>query len=255
MSHLRELRRRLTVCAVAVLVGACAAWLLYSEIFALLTTPLDLAISSQVPGKATLAMGGVAEPFTLQVQVSAVVGLILAMPVCTFQLWRFVSPGLHRRERRWVWLFVAFSLPLFCGGIWLGYRLMPQALVLLMGFTPDGVQNIIPVSTYLTFVLRMLLVFGVACQLPVFIVTLNAAGAVRARTLLGWWRQLLLAILLFAAMATPTGDPVNMLALAVPMTFVSALSIAVCALLDRRRRVREADEWSEVVEDSQSMPS
>lgn len=246
MSHLRELRGRLAVCAVAVLLGAVAAWFAYAEIFERLTKPLQSAMSAASAGTATLAMAGVAEPFTLQVQVSAVAGLILAMPVCSFQLWRFVSPGLHRRERRWVWFFAVCSLPLFCAGIWLGYRLMPQALTLLMGFTPQGVQNIIPVSTYLTFVLRMLLVFGIACQLPVFIVTLNAAGAVRARTLVGWWRQLLLGILVFAAVATPTGDPVNMLALAVPMIVVSAVSIALCAILDRRRdrqaRVRAADE-------------
>lgn len=238
MLHLRELRRRLTVCAAACLAGAALAWAAYAEVFARLTEPLQGALHHTGSGGTTLAMAGVAEPFTLQVQVSAVVGLIVAMPVCSFQLWRFVSPGLHRRERRWVWLFALCALPLFACGIWLGYRLMPQALQLLMGFTPAGVQNIIPVSTYLTFVLRMLLVFGIAFQLPVFIVTLNAAGVVRATTLLGWWRQILIGILIFAAVATPTGDPINMLALAVPMTVVSGMSIGLCAVFDRRRRTR-----------------
>lgn len=238
MLHLRELRRRLTVSAAACLTGACVAWFSYAELFTRLTSPLQGTLDGKGASSTTLAMAGVAEPFTLQVQVSAVVGLILAMPVCSFQLWRFVSPGLHRRERRWVWLFTLFALPLFAAGIWLGYRLMPQALQLLMGFTPAGVQNIIPVSTYLTFVLRMLLVFGIAFQLPAFIVTLNAAGVVRAATLLGWWRQILIGILVFAAVATPTGDPINMLALAVPMTVVSGLSIALCAVFDRRRRIR-----------------
>lgn len=247
-SHLHELRRRLTVCVAAVFVGACAAWSAYAEVFDRLTRPLQDAMRGATPGSVTLAMAGVAEPFTLRVQVSAVMGLIVATPVCSFQLWRFASPGLHRRERRWVWLFMLAAVPLFALGIWLGYRLMPQALGLLMGFTPEGVSNIIPVSTYLTFVLRMLLVFGVAFQLPVFIVTLNAAGVVTARTLLGWWRQIIIGVLLFAAVATPTGDPVNMLALALPMLLISTVAIAVCALLDRRRgRTVARDPWSDDV--------
>lgn len=239
LEHLREIRRRLVWSTCAVFVVAVAAWFFYSSLFSLLREPLKVALASTHRPDVLLAMAGVAEPFTLQLQVCGLAGVVGASPVWLFHLWRFVAPGLTRQERRRVWGFLAAAIPLFVAGLFVAYHVMPQALRLLIGFTPQGVSNIIPVATYMSFICRMLLVFALAFLLPVFIVGLNLAGIVTARTLIGWWRQLLLGILIFAAAATPTSDPINMLALAVPMMMVSALAIGVCAVTDRRRRTHQ----------------
>lgn len=244
MEHLREIRRRLAWSTAAVVVGAVGAWVVYADLFTLLREPLTTALHRADRADVLLAMAGVAEPFTLQLQVCAMAGLVVASPVWLFHTWRFIAPGLNRRERRRVWGFLAAAVPLFLGGLLIAYRVMPQALSLLIGFTPAGVSNIIPVATYISFICRMLLVFGCAFLLPVFIVGLNAAGVVSARTLAGWWRQLLIGVLLFAAVATPTGDPINMLVLAVPMLTVSFLAIGICALVDRRRRTQQP-QWAD----------
>lgn len=250
MDHLRELRRRVMWSAVAVVLAAAVAWAFYSQLFTLLRDPLIAALARSEREDVMLAMAGVAEPFTLQLQVVAVAGVIGSAPVWLFHLWRFITPGLHAKERRRVWGFLAAAVPLFLTGVWVAFRVMPQALGLLIGFTPTGVANIIPVSTYISFVARMIAVFGFAFLVPVFVVALNLAGVVRARTMLGWWRQILIATLVFAAVATPTGDPINMLILAIPMYAITFLAIAVRVLAERRRHSDEPvwadDEVSEL---------
>lgn len=237
--HLRELRRRVVWSAVAIVLVAAIAWFFYSPLFTLLREPLIAALARSHRTDVTLAMAGVAEPFTLQLQVVAVAGVIGAAPVWLFHLWRFITPGLHVKERRRVWGFLAAAVPLFMVGIWVAFRVMPQALGLLIGFTPAGVANIIPVATYIAFIARMIAVFGFAFLVPVFVVALNVAGVVRARTMLSWWRQILIATLVFAAVATPTGDPINMLILAVPMYTITLLAIAVRVFAERKRHSDE----------------
>lgn len=239
MEHLRELRVRLMWSALAVVSAAAVAWMFYSELFTLLREPLIRALAQSNRDDVTLAMAGVAEPFTLQLQVVSVAGVIAAAPVWLFHLWRFITPGLHAKERRRVWGFLAAAVPLFLLGVWMAYRVMPQALSLLIGFTPTGVANIIPVATYIAFIARMIAVFGLAFLLPVLVVALNLAGVVRARTMLGWWRQILLGTLIFAAVATPTGDPINMLILAIPMYAITFLAIAIRVFAERKRHTHE----------------
>ena len=146
-------------------------------------------------------------------------GLFLSSPVWMYNLWGFVAPGLHQRERRYGIAFVAVSVPLFLGGAVLAYVFLPKGFDLLIGFNPDpqSVANIIGLNDYLSFVLRMFLVFGIAFVLPVFLVALNLAGVVTGRQLLKAWRPVILGAFLFAAIATPSGDPYTMTALAVPM--------------------------------------
>src|SRR4029079_13804785 len=105
-----------------------------------------------------------------------------------YELWAFIMPGLHRHERRWTLLFVAIAGPLFVGGVALGFWVMPKGLTVMLGFTPDGLSNLIDVNSYLNFVLRVLLVFGVAFEIPLFVVLLNLAGIVSGKQL-GRWRS------------------------------------------------------------------
>ena len=170
-------------------------------------------------------------------------GIFIASPVWLYQLWGFVAPGLHKREKRYGIAFVAVSVPLFLGGAALAYTFLPKGFDLLIGFNPqpDKVANIIGLNDYLSFVLRMFLVFGIAFVLPVFLVALNLAGIVTGRQLLQAWRPVILGIFVFAAVATPSGDPWTMRALAVPMLVLYFIAAGLSLLTDRKRRRQGID--------------
>lgn len=245
--HLRELRSRLVRSLLAVVVGMVAAWIEYPALFALLRRPFDQVVEQSHQQEILLALNGVADPFTLQMQVAGVGGVVLAMPVWLYQLWRFITPGLHRNERRWALGFVAAAVPLFGLGAWLAYSVMPVGLQVLFGFTPDGVQNIISVDRYMAFFFQMLLVFGVGFLIPLLLVVLNLAGMVRGRTMLSWWRGIVLGTMVFGAVATPTGDPVNMTILTLPILLLIFGAIGIALLHDRRLRKqgRLDPEWAD----------
>lgn len=238
--HLRELRTRLFISAIAVGLGMIVGWIYYPQIFDWLSAPFADAIAeARADGReVTLALTGVADPFVLQLQVAAVAGLVLASPVWLYELWRFVTPGLHRHERRWAIGFVAVATPLFVGGALLAYVVLPYGLSILFGFTPDGVENIISVDRYLSFFIRTILVFGIGFLVPLLLVLLNFAGVLTGRRLLSWWRWIVIIVALFAAVATPTGDPINMTLLAAPMLLLVVIAVGVCLLNDRRRERR-----------------
>lgn len=238
--HLRELRSRLFKAGIAIVLGMIVGWVYYTEIFAWLSAPFaDIVASARAEGRdVTLALTGVADPFVLQLQVAAVAGLILASPIWLYQLWRFVTPGLHRNERRWAVGFAAVAAPLFLAGAGFAYVVLPYGLQVLFGFTPEGVENIISVDRYLSFFLRTILVFGIGFLVPLLLVLLNFAGVLTGRRLISWWRWIVVCVVVFAAIATPTGDPVNMGLLAAPIMLLVAAAMGICVLNDRRRARR-----------------
>ena len=247
--HLRELRTRIIRSAYAIAAGMVVAWYQYARIFGILRRPFDEVVAASHHQGIVLALNGVADPFTLQVQVSAVGGAVLAMPVWLYQLWRFITPGLHRHERRWALAFVAAAVPLFAAGAWLAYATLPVGLRVLFGFTPTGVENIISVDRYMSFFFQMLLVFGVGFLAPLVLVVLNFAGLVRGRTMLNWWRGIVMGSLVFGALATPTGDPVNMALIATPVAALLFAAIGVAMLNDRSKRrlgtLVDANPWAD----------
>lgn len=238
--HLRELRSRLVKAGIAIAIGMVVGWIYYEQIFAWLSRPFNSVVEqARADGRTvTLALTGVADPFVLQMQIAAVAGLVISSPVWLYQLWRFVTPGLHKHERRWAFGFVAVAVPLFLTGIALAYIVLPYGLDILFGFTPANVENIVSVDRYLSFFIRMVLLFGVGFLLPLLLVLLNFAGILPGRALLAKWRWIIFGVFLFAAVATPTGDPVNMSLLAAPLMILMALAIAVCLLNDKRRKRR-----------------
>lgn len=243
--HLRELRSRIIKSLIAIAVGMTIAWIWYARLFAILRKPFDTVMGDT----ATLALTGVADPFTLQIQVSAVGGVVLASPVWLYQLWRFITPGLLRNERRWTAIFIVIAVPLMGLGVWLAYTVMPIGLQVLFGFTPEGVQNIVGVDRYLGFFFRMLLVFGVGFLTPFILVLLNFADLVRGRTLIKSWRGIVMGTMVFGAVATPTGDPVNLLLLSGPILVLMFGAIGIALLNDRRRRRKglllDFDQWDD----------
>ena len=238
VEHLRELRGRLVKATTAIVLGMVAGWVWYDPIFRWLSEPFNRVVAASLAeGRTvTLALTGVADPFVLQLQIAAVTGLLLAAPVWIYQVWRFITPGLHGHERRWAIAFVSVAVPLFAGGVLLAYTVLPYGLDLLIGFTPANVENIISVDRYLSFFIRTVLVFGVGFLVPLFIVVLNFAGVLSGQRLIKSWRWILLSIVVFAAVATPTGDPINLLLLAGPMALLVSAAVGVALLNDRRRR-------------------
>ena len=243
--HLRELQQRLLRCVIAIVVASVAAAFFYQPLFDLITNPFYvLARVYRAKGyNITLNFQGVGDPFSYALKVCGMAGLFAASPVWMYQLWAFVAPGLHRREKRYGLAFVGVSVPLFLGGAVLAYYFLPKGFDLLIGFNPapERVANIIGLDNYLSFVLRMFLVFGLAFVLPVFLLALNLAGLVRGRVLLRAWRPVVLGAFVFAAVATPSGDPYTMTVLAVPMLVLYYTAAFLAAWVDRRRDAAPID--------------
>jgi sec-independent protein translocase protein TatC len=184
------------------------------------------------------------------------VGVICACPVWLYQLWRFVTPGLRRNERRYAVSFVAAATPLFLLGVTFAYYVLPKGVGVLAGFTPKGTSNIIKLDQYVTFVLQISLFFGLGFVLPVLVVALNAIGVLPSRRLWGWWRQIVFGVFVFAAIATPTGDPINLSLLAFPILGLVFTAMGIASFNDRRRRRRgpgtNTDQWDD--EEASPMP-
>jgi sec-independent protein translocase protein TatC len=233
-AHLRELRSRLVKAILAIAAGGVFGLVFYQQIIDAFIGPFkDVAESEDLT--AEINFGGIADPFVIPLKIALLVGVILASPVWIYQIWAFVTPGLYRNERKWTALVIFTSVPLFLAGIALCFWLLPRGLAVILGFTPDDVANIVLFSDYLSFVMRLVLVFGIAFLLPVFVVLLNAVGVLSRETLSSTRRWTVLGIFVFAAIATPTGDPITMLMLAGPMWILFEAAVLVCRLNDRRR--------------------
>jgi sec-independent protein translocase protein TatC len=248
IEHLRELRNRVIKGVLAILVATIVSFFFYDELFELLTDPFTTTVDDLAEEEgldATLTLTGVADAFTLQIKTCLVAGIILASPVWLYQIWAFIVPGLHPRERRWTRVFAAIAGPLFLLGVGVGYYVLPKGLSILLDFTPADVSNLIEVSRYLSFILRMLLVFGVSFEIPLFVVLLNLAGVVTGRALGRHRAWIILGTFVFAAVATPSTDPISMLFLALPMTVLFLLSEAIARFIDRRRGIHDYEAWDD----------
>ena len=248
--HLRELRRRLVVAAVAIAVGSILGWVEYDRLFDAIMAPLR-KIAAERHGLVNINFGGITQPFTVQLQVAIFIGVIVASPVWLFQVWGFIVPGLTKREKRTTIAFIGAAVPLFLLGCFFATVTVPRAVEVLLGFTPKGAANLPDAALYLTFVTRFILAFGLAFLLPVFLVGLNVAHVLPAHVMLKGWRIAVMLIFVFAAMMTPTPDAWTMLVLALPMIGLFYAAVGVSTLLDRRRTSREP-EWAQVADDEAS---
>jgi sec-independent protein translocase protein TatC len=238
--HLRELRARLLKSAVVLLLGVVVALFFFDQIFELVLKPYNDArqtLGKDVDTQPTI--GGVGGPLVLQLKLCGMVGLVATSPYWLYQIWAFILPGLHRRERKWTRVFAAIAGPLFLAGVVLGYLTLPKGLEILISFTQKPLINLVEFGDYLTFLIRTLLVFGIAFEIPVFVILLNLAGILSGATLGAHRPWIVIGTFVFAAVATPSTDPFTMLLLAVPMLVLFFVSEAICRVLDRRRRDRD----------------
>lgn len=232
-AHLVEFRKRLVLSALGLVVGAVAGWLLYEPVFRALMQPLlDAGVARQ--GDITLNFSGVATSFDMKIRVSLFLGLLITSPWWLYQLWAFITPGLTRKERFYAISFLTASVPLFLLGAYFAWWALPNAVNLLTEFTPSGAVNYIDAQGYLTFVMQLILAFGIAFLLPVVMVALNFVGLVQARTWARGWRWSVMFAFVFAAIMTPTPDVVTMVALAIPICLLYVAAVVVCRIHDRR---------------------
>ncbi|MFW6188104.1 MAG: twin-arginine translocase subunit TatC, partial [Actinomycetota bacterium] len=237
--HLRELRNRLITAAVATVLGMVAGLFLYEPFMRFIQRPIE-ALNEQTGREAVINFSGVGSSFNNMVEVSLVLGLVLASPVWLYQLWAFVTPALHRRERRYAIGFLSAAIPLFLGGCAVAVLTLPTAVYALTSFTPFGFTNFVQANEYIRFFLQLILTFGIAFVLPVFLVGLNMLGVLPGRTVLRSWRIVVVLVMVVSAMAAPGPDPMTMFYLAVPLLTLFFVAVALCLLLDRRRARREA---------------
>ncbi len=252
--HLREARRRIIWVMVGLGAGTVVGWTLYPRIFAALQDPVT-RVSAAGQLEIALNFDGVATALDMQIKVSLFAAVIMTSPWWMFQLWAFITPGLTRRERWYTVGFLAAGVPLFLAGAGLAWWIMPQAVGILTGFTPENAINLITAQLYLTFIMRMVLAFGLAFLLPVVMVGLNLTGMVSARAWFAGWRWAVLLAFVFAAVATPTADAISMFALAIPICGLYFAAVGVCALHDRRAARRAARSEDVVLADGETSAS
>lgn len=248
MEHVRELRQRLLKACLAIAIGLGIGLFFSKSMLHFIQQPYCARFAKQCVFTAQSPL----EPFVLNLKVALYIGLLLACPVWLYQLWAFVAPGLHRREKKWSYVFVAVAVPLFLSGAFLAYFVVARALEFLLTQSPDLAIDV-NLSGYFDFVTGMLLVFGVGFEFPLVVFMLNVAGIASARKLLGWWRIAVFLIFVFTAFATPTPDPFVMTGLAVPMCLLYFAAVGAAALNDRRRsRLRRKDPLSQLSDDETS---
>ncbi len=247
LDHLREFRSRIVKASIAIILASVLGWIFYNPIITQLAKPvcdLKAAQESMASHCGSLYINGVLGPLNLQIKVALLSGIILSAPIWLFQLWAYIAPALHRREKRNGALFLAAATPFFAAGASLGYLILPVAVRVLFGFTPSSLTNLVKFDDYLDFVMRVILLFGIAFELPVFLITFNLIGFLSGRAILKPWRIWIFAICLFIAGFTPSADPLSMIALALPLIALY-LGAGSFALLNDRRRSKKISSTSD----------
>ncbi|WP_405085576.1 twin-arginine translocase subunit TatC [Microbispora sp. NBC_01389] len=242
MEHLRELRNRLIKAILAVVAGTVLGFIYFEPIWNFLKQPYCRLPQAHQFNKdqCILVVNGVFDSFFVNLKVAVMFGLVVSAVFWIYQLWAFVTPGLYQNERRYTVAFLGLSVPLFTAGAALAYVTMDKGLALLLGFAPEGTLTLVSISEYLSFALAMLVIFGVSFLLPLVLVFLNIIGVLRYKTVAKHTRMVVFLMFVFAAVATPSQDPISMLALAIPMVGLFFVAEAFMYFHDKRRDAAEA---------------
>jgi sec-independent protein translocase protein TatC len=234
MEHLEELRKRIIWSLVGMAVAFFPCWSYAKEIFAFLQAPLQKLL----PGT-KLAYLGLTDPFIMYFKVAALTALLAASPFVFYQAWKFISPGLYERERRYAVPFVVVTTIFFLSGAAFGYYVaFPAAARFLLGIGADQLQPVITVTTYFGFLMTILLGLGLMFELPVIIFLLAILGVVTPRFLLRQFRWAVVIIFIVAAIVTPTPDIFNQCVFAVPGVVLYLIGVGAAALATRTRDKR-----------------
>ena len=226
IEHLEELRRRLIIVVVSILLAAVVGFILSGNVLDLLIAPIPDAFEK-------LYFTGPADAFSAQLKIAGFVGIAIAMPIILFHIWRFVTPGLTREERRWVWPVLIVAMALFALGLVVGYFVIPYALTFLLGFARPNLEPLLTVQDYIGFVTSMLLAFGIVLEFPIVLVGLSKVGILNYRRVAAQRRWAIVGIVAFAIVLTPGGDPISPLILSSVMLLLFEGSLLVIRLIGR----------------------
>jgi sec-independent protein translocase protein TatC len=226
LDHLEELRRRLIIIIASIVAAAVAGFFVSGSV-------LDLLRSRLPAPYQTIYFTGPADAFGVQVKIAGFIGIALAMPVILFQVWRFVTPGLTRSERRIVWPVMIAAIFLFALGIVVGFLIVPFAMAFLIGFARPGLQPLLTIDGYIGFVTTMLLAFGIVLEFPILLVGLARVGILSHKRLAARRRYVIVGITIFAFVVTPGGDPISPLILGSVMYLLFEGSLLVIRLIRR----------------------
>lgn len=238
--HLIELRKRLMIAAIALVVGMVVAFIITGPVIELMSVPIRQIAEQRGDDFARLNFGTVTSAFDLRVRIAFAIGLLLSAPVWLWQVWAFLMPGLTRREIRYTAGFLGAAIPLFFTGAFVGWLVMPHVVEIMATFVPQQGAQFYDAVYYYDFVFKFVLVIGVSFVLPVFLVALNLAGVMSGRAILKGWRVAVLVATLFAAVATPAADVISMLMLAGILIVLFVAAAGLSLLFDRRRAKRQA---------------
>ncbi|CAN5430412.1 twin-arginine translocase subunit TatC [soil metagenome] len=240
--HLRELRYRLLICAGAVFLGMLPAWFLYNWLIEILNSPYCNALRGVDPGSdCNFLVTNLLDPFSLRLKVAGYGGLFLALPVLLWQLWRFIAPGLYKKERRYALAFTLSSFALFIAGACVAYFTLTQAVNFLVRIGGPDIDIRSGPTEFVRLSLFMMLAFGTGFLFPVILVALQMIGIVSPKQLSSWRRQPALVIVIIAAAITPSGDPVSLAAPSIPMYFFYEVAVLIGRLMVRRKNKAQAN--------------
>jgi len=241
--HLVELRNRLVISAVTVLLLSIVGWFLFPWVFDAVKAPIEAA-GEDSDLEALINFQGVGQGLNVKLQMAAYIGLILSSPMIIAQIWLFVMPGLHRNERKYAIGFFGSAIPLFFIGCLAGYWAVNQLVPVLMSFTPTegSTSQIIPYDQYLALLIKTMLAFGIAFVIPVVMVLLNFMGLISGRSMLKAWRWIIFLSFAFTAVMVPTPEPITLIAMSAAIASLFFGAIVIALLHDRRVARRSGDE-------------
>ncbi|RNE49143.1 twin-arginine translocase subunit TatC [Corynebacterium alimapuense] len=263
VDHIQEFRRRVIISLLALLVGAILGFIWYQESF--LGTPslgeilrgpyCDLPPENRADfsndGQCRLLATGPFEMFMLRLKVGALAGLVLSSPVWLYQIWGFITPGLHKGERRWTFTFVFLAVTLFVAGAILAYFVVSYGLDFLLTIGDETQVAALTGERYYNFLLALLLIFGVSFEVPLIIAMLNIVGVLEYEAIKDKRRIIILVLFIFAAFMTPGQDPFSMVVLAFALTILVELALQFAKWNDRRRD-RRRPEWMDLDDEASS---
>jgi sec-independent protein translocase protein TatC len=247
VEHLEELRSRIFKSALAIAVAFAIGFVFRDALFDFLIgpycdLPANLRAGSAVfdAGECSLIVTNPLGAFFVTIKAAAVLAIVLAAPPVAYQVWRFITPGLHANERRYALPFVVLTFVLFAGGAVFAYLVIPRGLEFLVGFAGDNIVSLLDADEYITFLLKTMLGFGLSFLAPLVIAMLTLAGIVTADTLRTYRRHAIFVAFVLAAVITPTQDPFTMLLMGGPLVLFFEGNILFARFLDRRRNQRVA---------------
>jgi sec-independent protein translocase protein TatC len=236
VEHLTELRKRIIISLIAVAIGAILAFILYPWIITFLAHPYREITKNKNncgPKGCSLVATNPLEPFAVRLKVATYGGIVFALPVWLWELWRFVTPGLHKKEKRYAIPFIVSSILLFCTGGFVAWLTVAKALQFLAGVGGNSITPFFTASNYLSLISLMIIAFGISFEFPVLLVFLMLVGILKSRQLgrgRRWWA---VGITTFAAIITPSQDPYSLAFMAVPMYLFYEASILIGKLMKK----------------------